>query len=96
MMARMTSSGTNKNVPVKDNLWDDRQAGLDQRGGNESRDIGDDAYAAAHGSGSAADGLRSEVEQDDKEEQRHPKSGEELGIEVKKPSDGAEAEVEPR
>ena len=83
-----------KNRP-KDNLGADRQAGLDQRGGNESRDIGDDAYAASHGGVSAGDSLRGEVEKDDKEEQLHPRTGEELGIEVRHPSDGGEAEVDP-
>ena len=88
----MTTDAKNRS---KHNLADDRQAGLDQRGGNESRDIGDDAYAASHGSVSAGDSLRGEVEQDDKEEQLHPKTGEELGIEVRHPSDGGEAEVDP-
>jgi len=91
----MTTDGARETPPVKDSLGDDRQAGLDQRGGNESRDIGDDAYAASHGSVSAGDSLRGEVEKDDKEEQLHPKTGEELGIEVRHPSDGGEAEVNP-
>jgi hypothetical protein len=91
----MTANRTKKRFPVKDNLMDDRQAGLDHRQGNESRDVGDDAYAASHGSVTAADALRGEVEKDDKEQQRHPKTGEELGVEVRHPSDGAEAEVDP-
>jgi hypothetical protein len=72
-----------------------REAGLDQRAGNESRDIGDDAYAASHESVSAADAVRGQMEQDDREQQTHPKTGEALGIEVRHPSDGAEPEVDP-
>ena len=94
-MAIMTMDEGKKMRSVKHNFTDDRQAGLDQRGGNESRDIGDDAYAASHESATAADSLRGEVEQDDKEEQLHPRTGEELGIEVRHPSDGGEAEVAP-
>jgi hypothetical protein len=96
MMPLMTTSGGRKRQPVTDNLGNsDRQAGLDQRGGNECRDIGNDAYAASHESLSAADSLTRDVEQDDREQQMHPKTGEELGIEVRHPSDGAEAEVNP-
>ena len=95
MIALMTTDGAKAKRPVKDNLTDDRQAGLDQRGGNESRDIGNDVYAASHDSVGAADSLRGEVAQDDKEEQRHPKTGEDLGIEVRHPSDGGEPEVDP-
>jgi hypothetical protein len=80
---------------IKDNLRADRQSGLDQRGGNESRDIGNDPSQGAQESATAADALRAEVERDDKEEQLHRKSGEELGIEVRHPSDGAEPEVDP-
>jgi hypothetical protein len=96
MMPLVTPKASDKHPSVRDNFGDkDRQAGLDQRGGNESRDIGNDAYAASHQSATAADSLRDEVESDDREEQRHPKSGEELGIEVRHPSDGGEAEVDP-
>jgi hypothetical protein len=96
MMPLVTPKASDTHLPVEDNFGDnDRQAGLDQRGGNESRDIGNDAYAASHESVTAADSLRGEVENDDKEEQRHPKTGEELGIEVRHPSDGGEAEVDP-
>jgi len=91
----MNLKDKNQMPSVKDNLADDRQAGLDQRGGNESRDIGNDAYAASHESVTAADSLRGKVEKDDREEQLHPKTGEELGIEVRHPSDGGEAEVDP-
>ncbi len=95
MMASMATDGGRNKRRVKDNLEGYRQAGLDQRGGNESRDIGDDAYAASHENVTAADALRDEVDKDDKEEQRHPKTGEQLGIEVRHPSDGAEPEVNP-
>jgi hypothetical protein len=95
MMALMTNDGTRKTLRVKDNLTDDRQAGLDHRGGNESRDIGNDPYAASHESPTAADSLRGDVEKDDEQQQLHPKTGEELGIEVRHPSDGAETEVDP-
>jgi hypothetical protein len=95
-MARMTKIDGKKDAPVRDNFADsDRQAGMDQRGGNESRDIGGDPDAAGQESVSAADSLRAEVEQEDKEEQAHPRTGEELGIEVRHPSDGGEAVVDP-
>jgi hypothetical protein len=82
--------------PVKDNLHSDRNAGMDQRGGNESRDVGNDPTQAAQESVTAADSLKGQVEKEDKEQQaKRSKTGEELGVEVRHPSDGAESEVIP-
>jgi hypothetical protein len=81
---------------VKDNLHSDREAGMDQRGGNESRDVGNDPSQAAQESATAAESLKAQVEKEDKEQQaKRPKTGEELGVEVRHPSDGAESEVIP-
>lgn len=81
---------------MKSNLESDREAGLDQRGGNESRDVGHDPAQIGQESVTAADSLKGQIEKDDNAQQaERPKTGEELGVEVRHPSDGAEAEVIP-
>jgi len=78
--------------PVKNNLGDgDRQAGIDQRAGNESRDLGSDRRQADDENVTLGQSLRRQVDKDDKEQQAEgAKTAEELGIEVDYPSDGLE------
>ena len=68
---------------------------MDQRGGNESRDVGNDPSQGAQESVTAADSLKRQVEKENQDQQKRPKTGEELGVEVRHPSDGAESEVIP-
>lgn len=69
----------------------DRHAGEEQRSGNDCRDTGQDPHQAGQESVTAQQGLRSELDREDKEEQAEgPKSADALGIETRHPSDGVE------
>jgi len=88
----MNAKKEDQTPPVKDNLGDsDRQAGQDQRAGNESRDTGNDPQQAGQESVTLEQSLRGKVEKEDKEQQAEgAKSADELGIEIRYPSDGVE------